>query len=898
MATHSLSLIKLEGNNNNLREIEKALRREDYPYVFELAKDILGIERLIQDLNDKLKPKGESNIYDHISRWPIPIYLTTNYDDEIQNHLTKLNEPYTIYSNSRDHFAHLLPNLKGAIFKLHGDLRSEEGLVLTTTQYKNIQSSETWNYWRTKLTSIFQLCKVVIIGHSLKDPNLCHVLEAAKKGTGVIQPICWIAPNATPEERREFLEKYRIRVISYDNSDKTHNNLLRLVENISDFIPPRESIRINSSIKELFESPLENNAAAPAFYVFNKLLSFTNLNEKRIDIILAALESSAEKLKSLTEFTLKEALTYAGWPRGYPIDRELLKAIEKRAIKDKLFVKSGDKLILTEKWFEGSNFNRQNFINLRNRFLDSLRIRIKRNYPNLPEVDVSTIINDIESSLSGYFRVGGLTLASILFSSGTQTAKITVPKSIIKFISESSACYDDLLKRQAFTTSSVDIFVRPSSAERSYLGRMSHGFFAFNVLGVYGDLAEERLKHAKDTVWLVDSNSQIPSLSIGAHTHTAFKGCFSGLNRLGIRFCTTEKLFDETREHFWFADKLMKNEGERSFNIIAAATGQSPYYKPNKFLEGFVRWRSAGNPNDWKQYLNLIFNTTLPTEDDMKTSLREMGIETIDFQNWPGFCDDHFADCETYISKIVSKYNSSEKQNGKTDTFKTDINQNKKAKPEGEALMIINRERAGEYYLLSEPGTESPAWFISSTSILNRVEPGSTWRPEAFLRYASTLSLPSEDIMESQSFETILLNIAQSGKNLLDEQVIEEVFCGVIDQANISIKEQLNIYNESLSNKYGDLTPEKILDNTKPSNRPFIALQLASEIASIEAEMRKNAEKSVKQEKKRADKAENELKKVQRYRRKLEEKKAKAKKLQKKQRRKKRKKRKKNKKGN
>ena len=41
---------------------------------------------------------------------------------------------------------------------------------------------ETWAYWRTKLVSVFQMCPVIIVGHSLSDPDIRQVLEAAKQG--------------------------------------------------------------------------------------------------------------------------------------------------------------------------------------------------------------------------------------------------------------------------------------------------------------------------------------------------------------------------------------------------------------------------------------------------------------------------------------------------------------------------------------------------------------------------------------------------------------------------------------------------------------------------------------------------------------------------------------------
>src|ERR1044072_8058359 len=212
LASAAIEVAKTEGLGHDLRVFDTLLKHQDYPQVFDEAKKIVGGDRLIQALQKELRPTGSGEIYDLIARWPVPVYLTTNYDDEISAHLTKLGVAYLPYSNSEDHLGHLVPDLNGAIFKLHGDLRSETGLILTRGQYREIEEGNQWQYWRTKMTSVFQMARVVVIGHSLSDRNFKHVLEAAKGGAGVQQPICWIAPDVSPDQVKEYLLKYRIRV--------------------------------------------------------------------------------------------------------------------------------------------------------------------------------------------------------------------------------------------------------------------------------------------------------------------------------------------------------------------------------------------------------------------------------------------------------------------------------------------------------------------------------------------------------------------------------------------------------------------------------------------------------------------------------------------------------------
>lgn len=881
LASLSVKTLKIEMPGKSYRVIDSALEHKDYPTVFEHVKDVLGGPCLLQILQDAFAPSGSGEIYKLLARWPIPVYLTTNYDDEIQKHLTELGETYFLYSNSEDHFGYLRSDLKGAIFKLHGDLRSETGLLLTKSQYRDISENQAWKYWRIKMTSVFQMNPMIIIGHSLTDKNVKHVLELAKHGAGVHQPICWIAPDVKDTQKREYLDNYRIRVIPYDNRDGAHKNLLRLIDSINDFIPPRTAVHINSQIQKITESPLGNNAGAPGLFVFNKLMSQGNFEEKRIAVIIAAIQSVLPVLSSQNQFSLKTALEYAGWPQDKPLNRELEEVISK-AVVDQGILEPIQGQFKVGKLAENKSIeSKKHFEHLRERFKQSLILRLKRGYSALSDSETKQISNDIEMSLSGYFREGGLSLATTLFSSSLkgECKTVPVPSSIIKFITEASAKYDDLLKRQAFCTISVEAFSRAESAERDYLGRMSKGFFDFHLLGVCGDEAIERLKHAKETVWLIDSSAQIPALAIAASTNHMFVNCFLRLKDAGVRLFTTEKLFDETYSHFDFANNAVKHYGPGSPMVIAASTGQAPYRKSNQFLEGFVRWQAAGNPCSWDSYLFKIFGTASPTKEAVKKALGHFGIEVIPFQDWPGFSDlDDLSDREDYTKKIIQIINDLHQRIDYKGEI-LDIEFERKAKPEAEALIIVLRERKGIYYVLSEKGQSSHSYFISGTSILNAIEEGEkiTWQPDSFLRFASTLSPTIDSEAADEAFETLLWNLAQSGLSLLDEKEISAVFGGIIDQASLDILEQREMYAKTIEEKYGEPL-ESVMQRVKPMYRPLAAIQIAHEMAQVQ-EDRFNKEKiRADVESKRADTAKKKLEEVEHFRKKMEAKKAKKKK--------------------
>ena len=491
------------------------------------------------------------------------------------------------------------------LFKLHGDLRSNTGLILSTSQYRAILDAPEWAYWRTKMCSVFQMNRVVIIGHSLRDNHIKHVLETAKAGAGVLQPICWIAPDATDKDRKEFLEQYKIRVISYDNRDGEHQNLFRLLESISDFIPKRTSVYIKQQISNLINNPIDMGSSATGYFVFNRLLPIQDFDEKRILTVISAIQSIIPRLKDVGVFSIKEALNYAGWPEDIVLQKDFSDLICIKAIEQGILTPVKDNFILNPAAEDKAKEQRKIFEYQKDRFINSLSLRVMQKYPALDAKIANRIAQDIESSLTVYFKHAGLSLTTTLFTTSGRS-NFVLPSSIIKFIQEASSRYDDLLMRQAFCTISVDAFAHSRSPEREYLGRIAQGFFAFHALGAFGDVARERLRDASKTVWLVDLSAQIPAIALASSTCFVFRDCFTRLKSMGVRLFTTQKLFNETQEHLWYANNVIRENKSNGYLIIAAARGEPPYRKTNVFLEGFINWQAAGNPNDWNSYIYKI----------------------------------------------------------------------------------------------------------------------------------------------------------------------------------------------------------------------------------------------------------------------------------------------------
>ncbi len=160
--------------------------------------------------------------------------------------------------------------------------------------------------------------------------------------------------------------------------------------------------------------PLGNNAAAPGFFVFNKLSKQKDFEEKRADVLVAALYGLAPKLKTIPPFSLQEALGIAGWPAESRIPNELARQVITKATADGLLIAVDNLFIVSPEAEDRARTERDQFDHLQQRFKLSIQNRLRREFPALPLAQGDHIAVDIDTALTAFFREGGLTLEAVM----------------------------------------------------------------------------------------------------------------------------------------------------------------------------------------------------------------------------------------------------------------------------------------------------------------------------------------------------------------------------------------------------------------------------------------------------------------------------------------------------
>ena len=720
-------------------------------------------------------------------------------------------------------------------------------------------------YWRTKMVSFFQMRNVIIIGHSLSDPNIQHVLQLARLGAGIDHPICWVAPEASPEQQRQFLKTYRIRVISYSNEDGTHANLLKYVETLSAFVYQRSSIKQNPSFGARITAAASHDSSASGLYVYNRINASRDRVAIRGEVIASALKGVQTELSVLKSFRFQQALEHLAWPAAVVLDPETERRVWEQMCAEQLWTPvEGQRDCFSATLIGKAKIEAEGaeFRHLQERFLDSIVLRIMRAPGSRDRGVARRIAVHLRNAFVGFFKEAGLTIASVLLNSETGEGEAPVPSSLIPFLNDASLSFEDARERQLFLFAAIDSLTAPSGVEREFLGRLAYGFAAFHALGVFGEVAEERTRHLKRTVWILDSNVLIKALAYMSPESPLIRSTLARLRSVGIRLFSTEKLGMEVINHLRFAQGVIGNEGVNSPNMLAAATGDPPYGRSNLFLAGFLGWSEATGKKDWEDYLTEVFGTFQPQSSDFKVRLDRLGVEEVALETWPGFKQLDFAYIEE-LTERIRKYLQPENPVVDTSVYSSFY---KKAAPEAQALMLVERERSAKYDILGRSGSDRPAYFISETSMLNRIVSGPrvTWSSEGFMRFANTVVVSRDGSLADTSFDILQLNLAQYGKCLLSASKLGHVFSGVVDSAKVKVAEERETYDRYLSEKYG-ADPDAAIAKLPLFARPMAWAQLLDEISQKKEEVRQQLQERLAAESARALDLEKKLKELVKY---------------------------------
>jgi hypothetical protein len=803
------------GRADIARQCQGFLSRKSYPKVFSLAEKALGNPGLMAFINEALAGNNQSGrLYRYVASWPFACYLTTNFDDHLSRQLTAAGLAFVTLRNSRDDLRAIRATSKGLVVKIHGDTSVPQDIVLTAERYLEFQKSPTRQYWRDSLMSLLKMVDLVIIGYSASDPDLQEQLERAKQIASPDHPIFMFAAGFDPNAVKELYLRFNIRIIPYNNEDDTHRELHRLLARYDPFIAKRGTRSVGLE-------PVDESAAilASSIYLFTQLRVAQESDcviEKAYEAVVAQLLSDVPEGQSVTLDDLHHSLakkTFATTAVDPTALGKALNSLYSRGIVGT--PEEGKAIALTVPGRElVARFRGERSI-LRDKFRTACEIFLRHEYPNLQDQSISKVINNIEIGLVRAFEKRGMEIAHSIFLQ--DTVDVSDATDILQMLNESSTSLSQENERVAYADLMIEVMLKPNNEMREYLSAISHGYFAFHALGLEPRCSRERLNMAKERLWLLDSSILLPLLAKECLNHQYALDLLDKMKHLAFGCRTTERLFDEVKEHAWWAITNFSKVPVDSPSFLQAAIAGIGY-RQNLFLDGFVKWSARqGNPS-FEQYMRGCLGSEYAQDllGAVRSSIMALEVEIVDFRHLDGFSQDLYAERDQTAKDIENLRRIYGTFRGEAQTI-----------AEAEVVLICERQKAT---------------FLSPSGILNRLQrakPRMTWLPEAMYRFLSLFSdtPPTSDLL----FSCMTQDFFYAGFDIVDSHTIGQYASPMIRQARMQLEQEKVAYEEALGKKrFAELKEE--FERTPDEQKPFYSMQFAFYVAAMEAQKRAAAE--------------------------------------------------------
>lgn len=795
------------------KSYERYLKDKKYPEFFRQVELDLGDRLALVDmikslLNSSVKNRGV--LYEMLSKWPFACYLTTNYDDEIANYLSNLKEHFTVIRNRKEDFYSLRDGASHLIQKLHSDLNFPDEVVLTSADYRRLYVEDAGQYFRDKLRHIFEYFDIFIIGHSLSDPDIDHVLQIARKTASPQHPIYMTAADFTKADEREYFEKYNIVLVQYSNKDGTHSELQRMLRTADRFIVPRYRLRERS---KTLARPKEEVESAIALFLYRRLQG-VEATEYLSPIILLGLLSADDKGIAKEDVTSIPTLKYFT-KEGTNSTEAIIEAMDNLVNQDLVANVAGKFSITGSGRAKVSEYQAVRETE-KDQAYGQFCLNLKNNYGGLTDIQLEECQRLAEEVMVASFANRGLAIANQIFSG--QSARPSELSDIFGLVSDKAAEIEDMGLRAAFVEAVHEFLVEPSPPQRQYLASVSQGYFLYHLLGLDPKCRQLRMDMFQKTLWMCDSSVLLPLIAMGCYNHDYAAELFQMLAETQAVLCTTDKLLREAWEHFEWALNFMKTTGVESPEFLRTALIKGSY-KQNLFLDGYIRLSADGRVGSFKDYFELVFprGCDRPSFDEY---LINAGVYVKNVSDMNGFVQDDLGKIEEAKGRIQK-----EREDG--GTYRSPL----QVESEAEIWVLINGLRTGKYSIPGVDAVLERIYFVSQSRVLDKVfqpEAVSTWTPEAVYRYLS--ALPGKQTNPDLLQQCMLNEYYYAGISFIDKDRYIRFFGPSIDAAKASYEKEKSKYISEIEETY-TRNLDEAFDKTPDLEKPFFVSQMGWRLA-------------------------------------------------------------------
>ncbi|HEV7280422.1 MAG TPA: SIR2 family protein [Pirellulaceae bacterium] len=768
--------------------LKRLMNKKDFPMVFSHLEENLGRAELVKLISSLLVPKTSTGkTYEILSRWPIRAYLTTNWDSALKKHLAELGLHFATLSNSRQEITQITDETTRQIIHLHGVLDDPSSLVLTDGDYTSFKTSDDRRYFRETLKSILRTLPAIIVGHSMSDPDIQTVLEAAKQIAPSHRPVYMIVGDLPREEQNALQYRYNIHAVPY-RWDPTYNQFYRLLSTIDKFVVSRKGSRV----QHLEPPPQDEIEAATSLLVYNSL-SRTLDSASLLDRLVRpqVLQQLRRCEDGCSEGRVQQALVPESL-RTLPALRERLTKVCLSMAEEGLIIGStiqgwrltpdGEKSVSDASMSERVEDDQ---------IYGALRVDLQSS--GVSAADAEKACHSLKNAVLSVFRRRGIAAASFVFR-GQNFEPVDMAE-FFEAVTSSVSWSDSFELRERFVDFAVRLFSNPTTEERRYLARVSQGLFAVHLFGIDPVGAENRAQILRDVSWYLDSNVLIHLLADGARSHVMATSLAEKCEALGIRLISTKGLVEEAMNSLAWAEKMCEPLApDEEMAFIYRVYNQDGGFRPNPYIDGYV---ATHDERGFRRFAKYAKSLKMGTYAETLKRLDGVGVEVSSIEDAGALDGQRMAYIQLKNEILVERESRGTDRGGE---FQAHV--------EAEVLCRMLAEREERR---SATRSLEAAYFVSSSRLFDHLfEPRYghlTWAPEILVKHLSLLA-PSESDPESL-IEALWTDMASLGITLVDQESYRRFFDPLISSSRMSFQEEKDRFVASLEAD-SQMTPEDL----------------------------------------------------------------------------------------
>ncbi len=802
------------------KSFDQFVARKQFPEALRQAEVELGNRAdLISVVQKVFLPVARNSvhpIYEYLAKWPFACYLTTNYDNEIQKALKTLNVYFQTVSNTIQDLALLRDGAGNLIVKLHADLSVPAQMVLTSQDYNTLISAPKGAPFRARLRQIFETFNILVVGHSMSDPDLQLVLATAKHSASADHPIFMLVANATAGDEREFLEKFNIRLISYEDTDGTHRRLKGMLSTADRFIAARGDTQPQNIAN--FSNEIADATSLLIYRRLRTIASEEPITQALAPLVLKAIGTHSAAISFDSILAAPAVAPLAKTPDLNAQLRKCLGDLKSQGLVDE----KANSFSITKQGESAINeVSSQRKIEEQQAF-GQFRLGLVTKLPSLTSIEQDQAESALRNCLVSAFRERGITMANVVI--GGQVSGATELTDLFRQLTNQSRQFKSLELRDAFMRAGRDFLVEPTEPQQKYLASISQGFFLYHLAGLDPSCGKIRKSLFREMCWILDSSVLLPLLAKGCNSHDYAVDLFTSLKAARASLFTTPQLLSEVWHHLKWATDFVLGNGIDSPDFLLAAMAKDNFTQ-NLFIDGYIRLSADGVVGTFRDYLTLIEIHGLGQLDLEKWSTVN-GVLPVRISDFAGFVDRHWGDVEE-LKELLAE------QRKKSGTFRGDY----QVAAEAEVLVIIRRVRSGEYSFPGDIALPLRTYFVSQSRALDRVGDGDgavTWNPEALYRYAS--SLPGANLKPDLLQQCMLNEYYYAGVTFIDQPRYRKFFGPAVNQAKLDYKDQVQKYLEETEQTDRLHEFDKAFERVPDLEKPFFVGQMGWKLAGITEE--------------------------------------------------------------